>query len=452
MKTLLRGATVVNVFTGELEKANVLLEDSRIAGVGDYTASDADTVEDVTGKFVCPGFIDGHIHIESTMLTPAELTKLCMPHGTTAIVADPHEIANVCGVDGIRYMMQASEGLPMQVYFALPSCVPATPFDESGAELYAKDIDPLYDDHRVVGLAEMMNYPGVLYGDPAVADKIAGALKHGKCVDGHAPFLSGKELDRYIGAGIQSDHECSGLDEALEKLRKGQWIMVRQGTAARNLHDLIGLFACVGNDGVAVQIPLFHLLPHLRRLGVLPLHLRRRGRFLFADQRFKLLFLPLQLCGGFLFLCLKLRRGLFFLRLKLCGSLLFLRLKLSGELLPGLIQLASGLCKLLLAGRELTLLLPLIPVERINLAAQVSALIGPVLNFGLVAAIHDDHHDNQQNNQRTGRRGQPRHTRNRAVQQIKQFIHVQIPPSSCSYRFSISRFSSEHNHHIRSTL
>ena len=242
MKTLLMGATVVNVFTGELEKANVLLEDSRIVGVGDYTPVDADTVENVSGKYICPGFIDGHIHIESTMLTPVELTKLCMPHGTTAIVADPHEIANVCGVEGIQYMMQASRGLPMHVYFTLPSCVPATPFDESGAELYAKDIEPLYHDPRVVGLAEMMNYPGVLYGDPAVADKINGALNFGKVVDGHAPFLSGKSLDRYIGAGIQSDHECSGLEEALEKLRKGQWIMVRQGTAARNLHDLIGLF------------------------------------------------------------------------------------------------------------------------------------------------------------------------------------------------------------------
>lgn len=241
MKTLLKGGKVINVFTAEIENADVLIEDGKIIGVGNY--SDADVVEDVSGKFICPGFIDGHIHIESTMLTPTELTKLCMPHGTTAIVADPHEIANVCGVDGIRYMMQASKGLPMQVYFAIPSCVPATPFDESGAELFAADIDELYDEPSVVGLAEMMNYPGVLFGDEAVHAKIRGALAHGKGVDGHAPFLSGHDLDRYVSAGIQSDHECSNLEEAKEKLRKGQWIMIRQGTAARNLHDLMGLFA-----------------------------------------------------------------------------------------------------------------------------------------------------------------------------------------------------------------
>ena len=240
MKTLLKGGNVINVFTGEIGIADVLMEDNKIIGVGEYT--DADVIEDVSGKFICPGFIDGHIHIESTMLTPAELCKLCMPHGTTGIVADPHEIANVCGVDGIRYMMQASKGLPMQVYFAIPSCVPATPFDESGAELFAADIDELYADPRVVGLAEMMNYPGVIFGDEAVHAKIRGALAHGKGVDGHAPFLSGHDLDRYVSAGVQSDHECSNLEEAKEKLRKGQWVQIRQGTAARNLHDLMGLF------------------------------------------------------------------------------------------------------------------------------------------------------------------------------------------------------------------
>lgn len=240
MKTLLKGGKVINVFTGEIENVDVLMENGKIIGVGAY--SDADVIEDVTGKYICPGFIDGHIHIESTMLTPAELCKLCMPHGTTGIVADPHEIANVCGVDGIRYMMQASDGLPMQVYFGIPSCVPATPFDESGAELYAADIDCLYGDPRVVGLAEMMNYPGVLFNDPAVRAKIEGAMVHGKGVDGHAPFLSGQDLDKYVSAGIQSDHECTNLEEAKEKLRKGQWIMIRQGTAARNLHDLIDLF------------------------------------------------------------------------------------------------------------------------------------------------------------------------------------------------------------------
>lgn len=242
MKKLLCGGTVLNVFTDELEKANVLIEDGKIIGVGQYTSDDADIVEDVTGKYICPGFIDGHIHIESTMLTPTELAKLCLPHGTTAIVADPHEIANVCGVKGIEYMLQASAGIPMNVYFMLPSCVPATGFDESGAELYAEDIKPLYEKDRVVGLAEMMNYPGVVFGDKSVWAKINDAVNIGKTVDGHAPFLTGKELDRYVSAGISSDHECSDINEALEKIRKGQKVMIRQGTAARNLVDLLPLF------------------------------------------------------------------------------------------------------------------------------------------------------------------------------------------------------------------
>ncbi|MBE7033780.1 MAG: adenine deaminase [Ruminococcaceae bacterium] len=242
MKKLLCGGTVINVFTDEMEKANVLIEDEKIIGVGQYTPDDADIVEDVTGKYICPGFIDGHIHIESTMLTPTELAKLCLPHGTTAIVADPHEIANVCGVKGIEYMLDASREIPMNVYFTLPSCVPATPFDESGAELYADDIKPLYDNPRVVGLAEMMNYPGVIFGDKSVWAKINDAINIGKTVDGHAPFLSGKALDKYVSAGISSDHECSDIEEALEKIRKGQKIMIRQGTAARNLVDLLPLF------------------------------------------------------------------------------------------------------------------------------------------------------------------------------------------------------------------
>lgn len=242
MKKLLYGGTVINVFTDEEEKANILIEDGKIIGVGQYTPDEADTVEDVTGKYICPGFIDGHIHIESTMLTPTELAKLCLPRGTTAIVADPHEIANVCGVKGIEYMLEASQGIPMNVYFMLPSCVPATPFDESGADLYADDIKPLYENPRVVGLAEMMNYPGVLLGDESVWAKINGAKKLGRTVDGHAPFLSGKDLDKYVSAGISSDHECSDINEALEKIRKGQKIMIRQGTAARNLVDLLPLF------------------------------------------------------------------------------------------------------------------------------------------------------------------------------------------------------------------
>ena len=242
MRTLLKNGTVINVFTGEPEKTNVLIEDDRIIGVGDYTDDEADQTEDLTGKVICPGFIDGHIHIESTMMTPTELTRVSLLHGTTSIIADPHEIANVCGSTGIQYMLEASKGLPLNVYIMLPSCVPATPFDESGAVLTAEDLARFYTDERVLGLAEMMNYPGVIAGDSEILKKIRGARSRGLVVDGHAPLLSGKDLDRYLSAGIQSDHECSSFKEATERIRKGQWVMIRQGTAARNLEDLIELF------------------------------------------------------------------------------------------------------------------------------------------------------------------------------------------------------------------
>lgn len=242
MKTLLKNGTVINVFTSELIKENVLIENDKIIGVGQYNDSDADKIEDVSGKYICPGFIDGHIHIESTMLTPVELAKLCVPHGTTAIIADPHEIANVCGIEGISYMLEASGEIPLNVYFMLPSCVPATPFDESGAVLNSNDLKPLYTSPRILGLGEMMNYPGVIAGNEDVMRKISDANEFGKSIDGHAPFLTGKALDKYISAGIGSDHECAEIEEAKEKIRKGQFVMIRQGTAARNLDDLISLF------------------------------------------------------------------------------------------------------------------------------------------------------------------------------------------------------------------
>lgn len=242
MKRLLKNGTVVNVFTDELENANVLIDGDKIVGVGDYNDSDADIIEDVSGKFICPGFIDGHIHIESTMLTPAELSRLCVASGTTAIVADPHEIANVCGVDGIKYMLEASEGLPLSVYVVLPSCVPASGFDESGAVLEADELRPLYSHARVVGLGEMMNYPAVLADDLKVMNKIKDGLSCSNLVNGHAPLLSGNALDKYISAGIYDDHECSSADEAKERIRKGQCVMIRRGSAARNLMDLLPLF------------------------------------------------------------------------------------------------------------------------------------------------------------------------------------------------------------------
>ena len=242
MKLLLKNAQVVNVFTDRLEEANVLIDDEKIIGVGEYNDTDADTVRDLSGKIICPGFIDGHIHIESTMLTPAELAKASLPCGTTAIIADPHEIANVCGISGITYMLEASENLPLSVYIMLPSCVPSTPFDETGAVLEAEDLRDLYKHPRVLGLGEMMNYPGVLTGDFQVMQKISEAHNLGKLVNGHAPLLSGKELDKYISAGIGDDHECSTAEEAMERIFKGQHVMIRQGTAAKNLEALLPLF------------------------------------------------------------------------------------------------------------------------------------------------------------------------------------------------------------------
>lgn len=242
MKTLLKNGLVVNVFTDRIAPADVLIEDDRIIGVGTYDDADADRIEDISGRYVCPGLIDGHIHIESTMLQPAEFARICVMHGTTAVVADPHEIANVSGAAGMEYMLQASENLPIHIYYEVPSCVPATKFDEAGAVLAAEDIHALFDHPRVIGLGEMMNYPGVLFGDPDTMDKLRCARESGKLISGHAPMLSGSGLDRYISCGISDDHECTSLAEARERVEKGQWLMIRQGTAARNLEALADMF------------------------------------------------------------------------------------------------------------------------------------------------------------------------------------------------------------------
>lgn len=242
MKTLIKNGNIINVFTGEIEKANIMIKGQKIAGVGAYTEADADVCIDVNGKYIAPGFVDGHIHIESTMLSPKELAKVCIQHGTTAIVADPHEIANVCGKEGIEYMLYESHGIPLNIYIMLPSCVPSTAFDEIGAPLWAEDLEGFYQDFRVLGLGEMMNYPGVLKGDQEVLEKIRKAKEKGLIVNGHAPLLSGRDLDKYIFAGIRDDHECSNVEEAKERIRKGQWVMIREGSFAKNLVDLIDLF------------------------------------------------------------------------------------------------------------------------------------------------------------------------------------------------------------------
>ena len=235
---VLKNASYVNVFSNELCHGDIAVAKGQIVGMGDY----AGEVEyDVSGKIVCPGFIDAHIHLESSLVSPREFVRAVLPHGTTTVITDPHEITNVMGTDGIDYMLQATEGLPIDVRFMLPSCVPATPLDESGANLDYRAIDSFYDHARVQGLAEMMNYVGVVGGDKEVIAKIVAAQAHHKKIDGHAPGLSGKNLAAYIAAGVYSDHECSDMDDAMAKLRNGQFIMIRDGTAAHNLEALVDL-------------------------------------------------------------------------------------------------------------------------------------------------------------------------------------------------------------------
>lgn len=235
---VLKNAKYLNVFSNEFLCGDIAVANGLIVGVGKY---DGKTEIDVSGKLVLPGFIDAHIHLESSMVTPAEFAKAVVAHGTTTVITDPHEITNVMGIDGVEYMIQASQNLPIDVHFMMPSCVPATEIDESGAELDCKDIDLYLDNKKVLGLAEMMNYVGVINGDKNVLSKIVTSQAHHKKIDGHAPELSGNDLNAYIAAGVYSDHECSTFKNALEKLRKGQFIMIREGTAAHNLKALMPL-------------------------------------------------------------------------------------------------------------------------------------------------------------------------------------------------------------------
>lgn len=236
---VLKHAKIVNVFTETVEEGDIAIEDGIIVGIGNYEGK---TETDLKGAYVCPGFLDGHIHLESSMVFPSEFERMVVPHGTCAVVTDPHEIANVAGTAGIRYMLEATENLLLDVYFMMPSCVPSTDLDESGAELHMEDLFPFYQNERVLGLAEMMNSYGVVQNALDCIEKLLKTRKSGKQIDGHAPGLSGKELNAYITAGVASDHECSEFEEAREKLARGQWIMIRQGTAAKNLKKLIPVF------------------------------------------------------------------------------------------------------------------------------------------------------------------------------------------------------------------
>jgi adenine deaminase len=235
---LLRGGQVVDVFTGELRRADVAIKGERIAGVGSGYRR-AKQVIDIPGLYVAPGFIEGHIHIESSLLAVREFVRLCLINGTTTVVADPHEIANVLGTKGVEYIIRASQGMPVDVFVMVPSCVPATAMESSGAKLGIKELERLLKQERVIGLAEMMNYPGVIFGDDEVLGKLLAAKRAGKLIDGHAPGLTGLLLQAYAGAGIGSDHESVGPQEVREKLRAGMMIFIREGSAARNLAALL---------------------------------------------------------------------------------------------------------------------------------------------------------------------------------------------------------------------
>ncbi|MBS3732103.1 MAG: adenine deaminase, partial [Desulfobacterales bacterium] len=235
---LITDARIVNVFSGEIREGHIAVKNGFIAGIGDYPA---EKTVSVNGRYITPGFIDAHVHIESAMTGVSEFVRAVLPHGTTAVVADPHEIANVLGTDGIASMLAAAEKQPMNIYFTLPSCVPATSMETAGAVLDARTLIPLLSQERIVALGEMMDFPGVIQGEAAVLEKIQGAAAHHKPVDGHAPGLSGKDLAAYLAAGVASDHECVSASEAMEKLRSGMHIMIREGTGARNLADLLGI-------------------------------------------------------------------------------------------------------------------------------------------------------------------------------------------------------------------
>jgi adenine deaminase len=234
---ILANARVVNVFNGEIESANVAICDGMVAGVGDYTK--AKEVIDLKGKYVAPGLINGHVHLESSMLDIGQYARAVVPHGTSAIVTDLHEIANVCGLDGINYVLDCARRLPLDLFLMAPSCVPATHMETSGANLGADDIKRILKLKECIGLGEVMNYPGVLFGDTVMLAKLEAA--RGKIVDGHAPGVSGLNLNAYIGAGIGSDHESVALAEGAEKLRRGMHLMIREGSSEKNLEALLPL-------------------------------------------------------------------------------------------------------------------------------------------------------------------------------------------------------------------
>ncbi|GCE11584.1 adenine deaminase [Tengunoibacter tsumagoiensis] len=239
---VLRNAMLVNVCSGECYPADVAVADGRVVGISEPGAGYRGVTEvDLTGRWLAPGLMDGHMHIESTMLVLPEFARLVVPRGVTTVMLDPHEFANVMGVAGIRYVLESGRNLPLSAYVMLSSCVPASSFESPYQVLLAEDLLPLLDDPQVLGLAEMMNIPGVLGGDEQVLAKIAATLQHGLVVDGHAPGVNSFDLSAYAVAGIMSDHECVTAEEGRQRLRLGMWLMIREGSAARNLEALLPL-------------------------------------------------------------------------------------------------------------------------------------------------------------------------------------------------------------------
>lgn len=234
VELLLRNCQIVNVFSHSIVRGDIAIDSGKIIGMGDYDAVD---VVDMEGKYIAPGLIDSHEHMESCLVTPEQLARVIVPKGTTTIVADPHEIANVCGLEGIRFMMEATRDIPLNVFFMLPSCVPATDFETSGAKLDAEDLKTLMGERIVLGLGELMDYPGVIAGKEDIIDKIL--LADRKIIDGHSPLITGKNLNAYAINGVKTDHECTNLREMEEKLSLGMYIAIREGSAARDLEKLI---------------------------------------------------------------------------------------------------------------------------------------------------------------------------------------------------------------------
>ncbi len=231
---VLKNAKIVNVFTEEIIDGDVAIDQGYIVGIGQY---EGEKEIDIKGKYIAPGLIDGHVHIESAMVTPSQFAKSILPAGTTAIIADPHEIANVCGLDGVQYMLDESSNIPLDVYLMMPSCVPATSFENAGAVILAENMKEMLNKDRVIGLGELMDFPGVVAADEKILDKIDVAGK--KLIDGHGPVIRDKDLNAYVAAGIHTEHECTTADEMVERLRLGMYIQMREGSAARNLETLV---------------------------------------------------------------------------------------------------------------------------------------------------------------------------------------------------------------------